>query len=485
MEVEYTFKHALTQEVAYSSMLIERRKLIHTRTGAAIETAFAGYLEDHIERLAYHYSHSGDARKTARYMSLAAEQALRRADYSDAMRRVEAGLEALKTLPEGIERDEFELAFQIVRAEAIDKRSGRAADPAVLEAYSRAHSLCARVGTTTQTVLVLWGLQRFYQVKGETRIARGFAEEMVTVAERTDNPQLIMAVRSRLGHNLSMLGEFDKARPLLEEAAVHLDPASNWFGDDKVFALIMLARVLWFLGFPAEAARRNEESLVLSRAIAFWPPNLAMPASITILFGDWARTMQISDELHALAVEHEAPYYRDHAQRLRGAALIQSGQLEQGLALIDPYIGLAGLKGSRGLEYWHFLVPAAHAYGRGGRVRFALQLIDDALSDSAANGQSMLEAEYRRVKGELLLMGSTPDAAAAEESLHQAIDIARGQIAKIPQLRATTSLARLLSDTNRRDEARAMLADVYNWFTEGFDTADLKDAKALLDSLNA
>jgi len=200
---------------------------------------------------------------------------------------------------------------------------------------------------------------------------------------------------------------------------------------------------------------------------------------------DWARTIQIADELHALASEHEAPYYRDHAQRLRGAALIQSGQPEKGLALIDPYIGSAGLKGSRRLEYWHFIVPAAHAYGRGGRVQFALQLIDEALTDSAANGQSMLEAEYRRVKGELLLMGSTPDAAAAETSLRQAIDIARGQSAKIPQLRAATTLARMLRETNRNDEARAMLADIYNWFTEGFDTADLKDAKALLDTLSA
>jgi class 3 adenylate cyclase/tetratricopeptide (TPR) repeat protein len=483
-DVEYIFKHALTQEVAYNSILMERRKLIHRKTGEAIESKFVNQLEDNIEKLIYHYSHSGDASKTARYMTLAAEKALRRSDYSDAIEHADAGLRIVATLPEASERDEFELALQIWRAEAIDKSSPQLADPAVLVAYSRARSLCSKVGTTTQAIRVLWGMQQFYQVRGEPRTAREFSEELVVVAERGGDPQQIMAVRSRFGHMLSFLGEFARARPLLEEAATHLDPNFRLFGDDKTYALLMLGRVLWFLGFPTAAARRNEEAIESSHSGIRMPYNLVMPASISILLGNPTRAMQLARELEEFSSVHEAPYFRDHAQRLLGAALIEDGQIEKGLSLIDPYLAHGRLKTSHKLEYWHFIVPAAYAYGRCGRTDYALQLIDEALSASAASGQAMFDAEYQRTKGDLLLMDVTRDATAAESSLRQAIKTARAQSAKTPELRATTSLAALLNCQGRCDEARGMLSEIYGWFTEGFETTDLKDAKRLLDELS-
>ncbi len=494
-DVEYVFKHALTQEVAYDSILIERRKLIHARTGAAIEAAFAGRIDDHIEKLVNHYSRSGNARKTVRYTSLAAQQAFNRGAFPEAMLRVDAAFATLSIIPEDRKRDELELALQIVRGDAIFANPTQAAEPALLEAYSRARNLCRKVGTATQTIGVLRGLQRYYQVtaKPQLRVAREFAEEMLAVAERTGNQQLSLAVGVALSHCLWFLGDFALARRLLEDAAVSLDPSSRFLGDrdpDKMVGLYTLARVLWFLGFPTEAARRNEQAIAWFRSETFSPYPISLygivvPASTTILLRDWTRTMQLVDEIDTLASKHELPFFQDYAQKFRGAALIQSGQHEKGLALIDPFMRAADLKGIRASEYWHFLVPAAEGYGRCGRARYALQLVEDALSDSAASGRTVLDSEYQRAKGELLLVESVLDEAMAEESFREAIETARGQGAKMPELRATMSLARLLAKQDRRDEARTMLAEIYGWFTEGFDTADLKDAKALLDELNA
>jgi hypothetical protein len=486
-DVEYTFKHALTQEVAYNSILIDRRKAIHARTGAAIETAFASRLDDHIDELLNHFSRGGDTRKTALYMTLGAQQALERFAFSEAIRRTAAALELLRTMKEGRERDELELMVRMVRAEAIEASSTQAADPAVLEAYSRARELCLKAGTVEQSISVLWGLQRFYQLQSRPKIARPFAEEMVTVAERTDNQPLIRMVRSRLAHNLALVGELERARSLFEDSAVQFDSDQGLPEDDRMRTLRLLARVLWFLGFPTQAARRNEESIGLfhSGTRALSPYCLVVPASNTILLRDWKRTFELTDELDALASEHQMPYFRDFAQRLRGAASIERGQIEDGLALVDLYLRAADLKGARVSEYWHFLVPTARAYGRCGRARYGLRLIEEALSDSATSGQSLFDSEYQRAKGELLLVEPVRDAELAEASFKQAIEIARGQRAKMPELRATMSLARLLANQSKRDEARAMLADIYDWFTEGFDTADLREARALLAELSA
>jgi predicted ATPase len=241
---------------------------------------------------------------------------------------------------------------------------------------------------------------------------------------------------------------------------------------------------LWFLGYPDQAIRTIEEALALSRELP-----RAYDRTFAVAFAAWLHQIccqsqaaeNHADTAIALSNEYGFPFWLSVGTTLRGWALSKHGKSAEGIAQILEGIASHQATGAKTAESWSYSL-LAEAYERAGRVEEGLEALTRALEIMHSTGESFYEAEIYRLKGELLLK---QDASEARICLQRAIEVARKQDAKSPELRATTSLARLLAQEGKRDEALAMLAHIYNWFTEGFDTADLKDAKALLDELSA
>jgi class 3 adenylate cyclase/tetratricopeptide (TPR) repeat protein len=477
--VEYTFKHALTQDVAYSSVLVERRKLLHQRIGEAIEKA-ASDRADRAEELVHHFGRSGDARKSAEYMRIAGEQALNRAAYLEALERARQGLAALERIEAADDRDRLEVGLQILLGWAIDKTKG-GGDPELNAAFSRALELAPRGASLEQKMTALWGLQSNQQMSGHPREAQKYAEQFLEAAKQSDDPRWLASGRLHLAHTLSWRGLFPEARKLAEQALPGAKLAI--VGDERPWTHNVLARQLWFLGFPDQALRRMEEAMAFVSLANLDPKDLLYPAVTAVAARLAEHAMRLAGQLGAFAAEHELPFFSGYAAMLRGASLLQVGRDDEGLQLLEPITEYLRRSGSNmtGIE----MIPQLEAYGRVNRIDYASELLELAFSDLESTGCELYAAELWRVRGELLLLGARPNPAAGEDCIRKAIEVAQAQQAKSLELRATTSLARLLAKQGRRDEARAMLADIYGWFTEGFDTADLKDAKALLDELNA
>jgi class 3 adenylate cyclase len=475
---EYVFKHALTQDVAYNSVLVERRKLLHQRIGEAIETAAADRAADRATELVHHFGCSGDERKIAEYARIAGEQAINRAAYVEALERARQGLAALETIEAGDERDRLEIGLQILRAFAIDYTRG-GSDPEVNAACSRALELAPRGASLEQRMAVLWGLQKHHDMRTQPLEAQKYAQQFIEVAKQSDDPRWLASGRLHLAHALSWRGLFPEARALAEQAI----PGAKFamIGDERPLAHNLLARQLWFLGFPDQALRRMEEAMAFVSLANLMPYDLVYPAVTAVTARAAERAMRLAAQLGAFAAELELQFFSGYAAMVRGAALLQVGRDDEGLQLLDPITEY--LRRSGGSILGPEMISQLEAYGRVNRLDYAFELLEVAFSEMESTGCEIFAAELWRVKGELLLLGTRANPAVGEDSIRKAIEVARKQQAKSFELRATTSLSRMLAKQAKRDEARMMLSEIYNWFTEGFDTADLKDAKALLDEL--
>jgi class 3 adenylate cyclase/predicted ATPase len=492
-EVEYSFKHALTQEVAYNALLIERRKLLHERAGAALESMFAERLDDHLGDLARHYSRSDNFSKAVEYLGRAGQQGLQRCAYVDAINSLNAALNLLKKLPDSPQLIQQELLLQLALGPALIAIQGYAA-PEVERAYTRARELCEQLGDTPEMFLALHGLWLLYLVPGELRKANEIAEQLLRRAQGAHDQTLQIYAQLARGVTSYWMGDFITAREHLESATPLYDPERHRalifrYGlDARIVCFTLAAWALWQLGYPDQAAKRGNEALT-------WGQRLSHPFSLVYAhcfvgvlhqLRREARAAQENEECSiALCAEHGFTEFLGVATTLRNWASAEQGrdedeiaQLQQALTAtrVNPYIA----------EQWrpHFLCLLAELYMETGRFGNGLSALAEALAVADEHGDHHNRAEMHRLKGELLLKQSDSNAARARSCFERAIEIAREQSAKSWELRATTSLARLLDKQGRRDEARMMLAGIYNWFTEGFDTADLKDAKALLDELS-
>ena len=476
--VEYTFKHALTQDVAYSSVLVERRKLLHQRIGEAIEKAAADRAFDRAEELAHHFGRSGDARKIAEYARIAGEQAFSRAAYVEALERARQGLAALERIDAGNER--LEIGLQILRGFAVDHTTG-GLDPELNTAFSKALELAPHGASLEQRMAALWGLQNHREMLTQPREAQKYAEQFVEVAKQSEDPRWLASGRLHLAHTLSWRGLFPESRALAEQAL----PGAKlgWIGDERAWAHNLLGRQLWFLGFPDQALRRMEEAMAFVSFANLDPYDLVYPAITTVTARLTEHSIRLAAQLKAFAAELDLPFFSGYAMALRGASLLQLGRDDEGLQLLDPVTEYLRRSGNKVVGFVE-MSSQLEAYVRVGRIEYAFELLELSFSEMESTGSKTFAAELWRVKGEMLLLGPRANPAAAEDSMRKAIEVARMQQARSFELRATTSLARLLAKQGKRDEARTMLADIYNWFTEGFDTADLKDAKALLDELS-
>ena len=482
----YTFKHALTQEVAYNSLLLERRRVLHERVGNAIETLYPTGLDDHLAELAHHYGRSANLRKAVHYLGRVGNQALERAAYVEAQALLRRGLELLKELPDDMERAREEFDLQNALGFSLFHTTGPGAPEREAVAV-RAKELCERLGDEPRLIKALMHLANLRMNRLELHMARELAGRAVALTVRVDDPGLVAGAHFQLGEVLFMMGALATSREHLERTLQLLGPGPPRNIWETVYAgrsAEYLVHVAAIWGYPDTALERSRE--VLSAARRFSDPEsvaiaLDADARLHCLLGDARKMLKRAEEMLALATDHHMGFWTLIGSALRGSALAAQGQFEEGIAELQRARQAAA---ASGLLLLVVLSALAEAYLKGRRPEEGLEVIADALARARKSGAGFFEPILFWIKGELLLLRGAADAAEAEDCFRQAIQIAQGQSAKLSELRATTSLARLLSNQTKRDEARTMLAEIYNWFTEGFDTADLKDAKVLLDELS-
>ena len=485
-EAEYTFKHALTQEVAYNSVLMERRRLLHERTGEAIEVLFKERIDDHLAELAHHYSRSANTRKAVEYMFRAGSQAAARYAHSEAVSRLSNALELLKRLPDDADRARQELSVLSVLGPSLGLVKGFAA--AELEpVYARARELCAQIRDPVLAFPALYGQWVICWWKLELQTALELADELLAAAEDVKDPAMLLTANCARGTTLFFLGEFISANEHLEKALAVFDlrqPLPEELEARRLDSLSFLYFGLYQLGYPDRAWAISREMLEMAQRSS--DPNVLAQASCfeamnNLGRGDGTAAQKYAEESMALTEERGLVSLSALATTVSGAARIIQGRYEEGIAGMRR--GISAIRATAGTPMgWYFGVLAS-GLGRLGRLQEALDVVEDGFACVAETGEQQSSPSLHHVRGELLLAQNPLDVVEAEQCFRTAIEIARRQSARIAELRATTSLARLLAKQGRRDEARSILAEIYGWFTEGFDTANLKGAKALLDKL--
>ncbi|HEV8718487.1 MAG TPA: AAA family ATPase, partial [Candidatus Binatia bacterium] len=491
----YLFKHALIQDAAYQSLLKSKRQQYHQQIAQVLEERFAETREIHPELLAHHYTEAGFIAQAIPYWQRAGQRAAQRSANVEAISYLTKGLELLKTQPNTPKRAQQELALQTTLGPVLIAAKGYTASE-VEHAYTRALELCRQMREEIpQLFPVLRGLQVFYFMRAEHKTACELAEQLLTLAQRVQDPVLLLGAHFALGETLYFLGEVASAWEHLEEGLALYDPQQSrsvvWAGSHPaVQCLSFGASALWLLGYPDQALKRNREALTLAQELSH-PFSLAMALVWAALLHQHRREGQLAQEkaeaVIALASEQEFPLWLAAGTLFRGLALAEQGQEEEGIAQLRQGAGQAtGAQVFRPL----YLALLAKAYGKVGQVEEGLTVLAEALAVVDKTGERVWEAELYRLKGELTLKQSEvrgPESEVqkeAEACFKKAIEIARRQSAKSLELRAATSLSRLWQKQGRKEEARQVLAEIYNWFTEGFDTKDLQEAKGLLEELS-
>jgi predicted ATPase len=441
-----------------------------------------------------HFARGRDMARAVRYLHSAGEQALQRSVHREAIVHFTHALARLPTLPETLERTEQELQVHMALGLALIATKGYA-DPDVEHTYSRARELCQQMGETPHLFPVLFGLWLFHLVRGELQTARHEAQEFLRLVNRPQAPALFLEAHGLLGITLIYLGECAMARRHLEQSLALYNPAQHrslafLYGQDHgVACLSYAAWVLWLLGYPDQALQRSQEALSLAQELSH-PFSRALALNFAALLRLHRREGQAAqaqaETLIALSVEHGFAMYSAHGTILRGGALAMQGQEETGRAQMLQ--GLEALQATGAvLRRPYYLAVLAEVYGRLQQTREGLTQLTAALEVVDKNAERIHEAELYRLKGELLLQ-QWQDAGFVEEEAEacflKALEVARHQQARSWELRAVISLGRLWQRQARRTEARQLLATVYGWFTEGFDTADLQEAKGLLEELS-
>jgi len=504
-EARYFFKHALIQEVAYQSLLKSRRHQVHQRIAQVLEERFPETAETQPELLAYHYTEAGLEAHAIDYWQRAGQRALQRSANVEAIGHLTKGLEVLKTLPDSPDRTQRELALQTTLGPALIATKGFAA-PEVEKAYARARELCQQVGETPQLFPVLFGLWGFYEMRADLQTARELGKQLLDLAQHQHDPALLLQGHRALGDTLFWLGEFVPARAHLEQGMALYDPqqhrshAFRYGQDPGMGCRGYAAWVLWMLGYPDQALKRSHEALTLARELSH-PFTLAFAlhfgAHLHQLRREWQVVQERAKALMALSVEQGFALWAARGTLWQGWALAAQGQVEEGIAQIRQGLAAERTTGTE-LRRQYWLALLAEACGQMDQIEEGLTALSEALAMVQKNGERFWEAELYRLKGQLLLgvrdqrseigdhfLSAVSDTlhSSPEECFRQAVDIARRQNAKSLELRATLSLSRLLQKEGRSEEARGNLSEIYNWFTEGFDTPDLQEAKALLDAL--
>jgi predicted ATPase len=513
----YSFLHALYQGVIYERIPTGRCINLHQRLGERLETAYGERAKEIAAELAVHFERGRDYARAVQHLQHAGQNAMRRSAQREAISHLTKGLELLKRLPDTPERAQNEVALQIILGPALIATKGYAA-PEVAQAYTRARELCHQLGEGARLFTVLRGLWVFYFVRGELETARELGEQLLRQAQNLHDSAFLLEAYRALGATLGPLGKLTAARVHIEHGIAlynlqqHGSHAFTYGEDPGVSCLSWAALVLELLGYPDQALKRMHEALSLAQELSH-PHSLVFAlfyaAWVHLLRREERAARERIESLIALADEQGFSYWVKYAAVLRGWALAKQGQEEDGITQMHQGLAVRRATGAKSAEQV-FLAKLADISKQVGRVEEGLNLLAEVLVTVDSTGERIWEAELYRLKGELLLAqemksqkskgksqkskipslqpltATTPLEAEreAEECFLKAIDIARRQQAKSWELRASTSLARLWQSQGKRKKAHRLLAGIYGWFTEGFDTKDLQEAKALLDDLS-
>ncbi|MBI3795611.1 MAG: AAA family ATPase [Deltaproteobacteria bacterium] len=493
-QARYLFKHALIQDTAYQSLLKSKRQQYHRQIAQVLEGRFSEIRDTQPELLAHHYTEAGLVAEAIPYWQQAGQRAAQHSANLEAISHLTKGLELLKTLPDTPERAQQELTLQLAQGAPLMATKGYAA-PEMEKAYTRALELCRQLGETPQLFPILFGLTAFRVVRAEFQTARELGEQLLRLAQSVQDPALLVPASHALGQTLYFLGELVPAQEYLERGIAVYDPQKHralaaFYGTDPgAHCLCFAAYVLWHLGYPDQALKRIHEALHLAQEFSH-PFNLAFILSSVGATYRYLREVPIAQEWAettiALCTEQGFALLLAIATILRGWALTEQGQIEEGITQLRQGVSAHQASGAvMGRAY--YLALLAEAYGKAGQAEEGLTLLAEALDLVNKTGGRMSEAELLRLKGELTLQSSAQNPESkvkeVEECFQKAVEVARQQQAKSLELRAAMSLSRLWQSQGKREEARQMLVEIYNWFSEGFDTADLQEAKALLEEL--
>jgi len=438
-----------------------------------------------------HFERGRDFWRAAKYMAQAAENATRRFAYPEALALSRRGLELVAKLPETAERDQQELTLQIALGVPLIMTCGYGS-PEVERCHARALTLCQQLGEKLQLFPELWELTRYYQVRSPAKAAQ-VASQLLGLAARAQDAAVMIQAHYAMGASKLYLGEFAEAREHLEQGLALYDPRKHYsqailyVHDPGVMLRGRLSYALWYLGYTEQAIERCRESVTIARQMSH-PFTLAFALCTMAVLRQSRResleAKELAEGVIALSAEYGFQYNLGMSEILLGWALAEEGYVEEGPAHIRK--GLDHLE-ALGAEMFrpHALCLLADVYGRSGQVADGLAALAEASAAVQRSGESYYEAELNRIRGELLLQSGTRDSQPeAEASFCRAIDIARRQRAKSLQLKAVMSLSRHYLRRGERAKARQPLADIYGWFTEGIDTADMREARALLDEMS-
>jgi predicted ATPase len=359
------------------------------------------------------------------------------------------------------------------------------------ETYTYARQLCQSLDNPHQLFPVLRGLWDYYNVRGESLTARELGEQILTLAEQVQDAAMLVVVHRILGSKLFYAGAVADAHTHFAQGIALYDSqqhhvAGLLYGeDDRVACRSFAARTLWFLGYPDQGLAQSQQGVTLAQQRAH-PLSLDSALRQAAMFHQFRREVRVAQERAEasirLATEQGLPYWIAFGTLLRGWALTHQGQAQAGVEQMHQGLTAWRANGAE-IQRPYFLALLAEAYGTMGQPETGLTMLAEALTVVDKTGERWYEAEIHRLKGELLLQQSSSNQAEAETCFHHALEIARNQQAKSLELRAVMSLSRLWQQQGKRQEAHDLLAPVYEWFTEGFDTLDLMDAKALLEAL--
>jgi len=482
----YTFKHALVQEAAYESLLKRTRRELHGRVVEVLLAQFPERAAAEPEVMARHAELAGQTDEASTYYQRAGEQAQTRSAHGEAITQFRKAIALLATLPEGAQRDTHEVALQLLLGGSLIADRGFA-HPEVEAPYERARVLCEAVGDAGRLGIAQLGLAYFNYNRGDVERGRALAAEVLALAEAQGSAELLVMAHQNVAEPEYYQGKFASSLTHCERAFALYDPArrSEFLPTGShigVPALGYGAWNLWSLGWPDTALARAEEAVSLARRLNHpfsLVRGLFFETNIHRSRRDSARQQERAAEVLALSEVQEFPLFVGFGRYYYAAARVVAGDV----AGLPELLEAVSLIRQTGYQSPGMLMLLAETQQAAGQLAEARATVAAALKISAQLGQPVLDADFQRLDGELILAtGGAPEEAAAR--YQQALDIARAQDAKSFELRAATSLARLWRDQGKRAEARDLLGDIYNWFTEGFDTADLKDAKALLEQLS-
>jgi predicted ATPase len=495
----YLFKHALVQDVAYGTLLREPRRALHARIVETLETSFSEIAESQPELLARHCAEAGLIEKAADLWGKAGQRSLQRSAAVEASEQLTRAVSLIARLPSSPDLRRQEITFQVGLANALMHTKGYAA-PEARSAFDQARLLIERaeaLGESPEDPLLLFAIlygfwvANFVAFNGEALPV--LAAQFLGLAEKQAASGPIMIGHRLMGTSLTYTGDLVKGIAHYDKALAFYDPAKHRalttrFGQDVgVVILSLRGSALWSLGYPDHARADIEGALANAREIGHAVTlmyALANAASLHIRLGKYQEANSFDNELAVLAEQTDAPFFKAVGTGHRGCMFSLTGNPS---AAVEAITSAVTVLRSTGATLWMtmYLPHLARAYAGSGQFDDAWRCISEAGTLIETTKERWWEAEVQRTAGEIALKSPERDTAKAQAYFDRALAVARQQQAKSWELRTATCMARLWRDQGKRDEARNLLAPIYGWFTEGFDTLDLREAKALLDELSS